>query len=453
MGRSYWLLLTGFLASSLGTWIYRLALPLLVYDLTGSPLGTGLVYVMEYVPYLLLGMVGGVLADRYDRRRLLVVGDTASAVVTLVLAAMVALGVGRLWPIYLVALLLAAVDPLYQPAFRALVPALVPAERLPQANARVHIGEHAVGMAGPMAGGALVVAFGYHVAVYVDAGSFLLSALLIALIGGRFTATAARDRRRPEEGEPGPVTAGAGEGRARWPTAAGAEEGRARWSMAADLREGLRFLWRGDRAVLTTAIMSSACNFGVWLLLADLVYYLSSYHGFTPGEIGVVYAFQGAGAVAGALLGGWLVRVWPPGRIMTWSLVAGGASMLLMTVARGPVPIGLAWTGQFAAAGTMIVATATVRQRLIPDHLLGRVLGTARMIAFASIPLAALAAGLFEARARDAYAIMVFAGLSWAVIAVAVARSPLRRLTVEDVRAGTAAGSAPPSESPPPDRR
>ncbi|NUW45341.1 MFS transporter [Nonomuraea rhodomycinica] len=434
MGRSYWLLLTGFLASSLGTWIYRLALPLLVYDLTGSPLGTGLVYVMEYVPYLLLGMVGGVLADRYDRRRLLVLGDTASAAVTLVLAAMVALGVGRLWPIYLVALLLASVDPLYQPAFRALVPSLVPAERLPQANARVHIGEHAVGMAGPMAGGALVVAFGYQVAVYVDAGSFLLSALLIALIGGRFTATAGRARGRP----------GAAEG--------GAGEGRKRWSMGADLREGLRFLVRGDRAVLTTAIMSSACNFGVWLLLADLVYYLSSYHGFTPGEIGVVYAFQGAGAVAGALLGGRLVRVWPPGRIMTWSLLAGGASMLLMTVARGPVPIGLAWTGQFSAAGAMIVATATVRQRLIPDHLLGRVLGTARMIAFASIPLAALAAGLFEAAARDAYAIMVFAGLSWAAIALAVARSPLRRLTVGDVRAGTAAGSAPPSESPPPDR-
>ncbi|NUW34868.1 MFS transporter [Nonomuraea sp. SMC257] len=431
MGRSYWLLLTGFLASSLGTWIYRLALPLLVYDLTGSPLGTGLVYVMEYVPYLLLGMVGGVLADRYDRRRLLVLGDTASAVVTLVLAAMVALGVGRLWPIYLVALLLASVDPLYQPAFRALVPSLVPAERLPQANARVHIGEHAVSMAGPMAGGALVVAFGYQVAVYVDAGSFLLSALMIALIGGRLTV----------------------KGGARKGATADAGERRKRWSMAADLREGLRFLLRGDRAVLTTAIMSSACNFGVWLLLADLVYYLSSYHGFTPGQIGVVYAFQGAGAVAGALLGGWLIRVWPPGRIMTWSLVAGGASMLLMTVARGPVPIGLAWTGQFSAAGTMIVATATVRQRLIPDHLLGRVLGTARMIAFASIPLAALASGLFEAAARDAYAIMMFAGLSWAVIAVAVARSPLRRLTVEDVRGGTAAGSAPPSESPPRDRR
>lgn len=220
--------------------------------------------------------------------------------------------------------------------------------------------------------------------------------------------------------------------------------------MAADVREGLRFL-RGDRAVLTTAVTSFACNFGVWLLLANLVYYLSSYHGFTPGEVGVVYAFQGAGAVVGALLGGRLIRSWPPGPIVTWSLAGGGAAMLLMAAARGPVLIGLAWTGQFAAAGAMVVATATVRQRLVPDHLLGRVLGTARMIAFASIPPAALAAGLFESAVRDAYAVMVFAGLSWLAIAAGVARSPLRRLTADDLRTGTAAGSAPPAESPRPD--
>ncbi|MFI6793412.1 MFS transporter [Nonomuraea sp. NPDC050383] len=424
MGRSYWLLLGGFLTSSLGTWIYRLALPLLVYDLTGSPLGTGVVYVVEYVPYLLLGMVGGVLADRFDRRRLLVLGDVVSGVVTLVLATMVTLGVRRLWPLYLVALLLAAVDPLYQPAFRAVLPSLVPPERLPQANARVHIGEHAVNTAGPVAGGALVAAFGYQAAVYVDAGSFLLSALLIGFIGGR---AAAKGHRASRQGK---------------------EQGR--WSMAADVREGLRFL-RGDRAVLTTAVTSFAGNFGVWLLLANLVYYLSSYHGFTPGEVGVVYAFQGAGAVVGALLGGRLIRLWPPGPIVTWSLVAGGAAMLLMAAARGPVLIGLAWTGQFAAAGAMVVATATVRQRLVPDHLLGRVLGTARMIAFASIPPAALAAGLFESAVRDAYAVMVFAGLSWLAIAAGVARSPLRRLTAGDLRTGTAAGSAPPAESPRPD--
>jgi predicted MFS family arabinose efflux permease len=200
--------------------------------------------------------------------------------------------------------------------------------------------------------------------------------------------------------------------------------------VVADIREGLRFLFRDDRAVLTTAVISLACNFGVWLLLANLVFYLSSYYGFTPGDIGVVYAFQGAGAVIGAVLGSRLIRRHPPLAVIFWAVVAGGVSMLLMIPARGPVLIGLAWLGQFAGAGASIVATATVRQWLVPDHLLGRVLGTARMIAFASIPLASIATGVFESQVRNAYALMAFAGVSWLLIAAAAARSPLRRVAL-----------------------
>nr|WP_055505119.1 MFS transporter [Nonomuraea pusilla] len=429
MGGRFWLLLAGFLTSSLGTWIYRLALPLLVYDLTGSALGTGLVYVVEYLPYLALSLVGGVLADRFDRRRLLVAGDAVSAVVTLALALLVTAGAGSVWPIYLVALLLAAVDPLYQPAFRAILPSLVPQDRLPQANARVHMGEHAVNMAGPMIGGALVVAFGHEVAVYVDAASFAVSALLIALIGTTPVRTGGRGAAR------------------RW-----------RGSVLADAGEGLRFLLGGDRVVLTTALGSLACNFGVWLLLGNLVYYLSAYHGFTPEEIGVVYAFQGAGAVLGAALGSRLVRRWRPMPLVCWATAAGGLSMLLMVVARGPVAIGLAWLGQFAAAGTSIVAVATVRQLLIPERLLGRVLGTSRMIAFSSIPLAALTAGALEGLTRTSYGLMAFAGVSWLAVAAALAVSPLRRVTLADLAgrppAGQdAAGSGPRAESPRPDPR
>ncbi|MEU6711799.1 MFS transporter [Nonomuraea sp. NPDC046802] len=418
MGARYWLLLSAFLCSCLGTWIYRLALPLLVYDLTGSALGTGLVYVMEYLPYLALGMFGGVLADRLDRRRLLVLGDLASGAITILLALLVTAQVRQVWLIYVVAFLLACVEPLYQPAFRSILPSLVAVERLPQANARVHMGEHAVNMIGPVVGGALVVGFGYEVAIYADAGTFLVSALLIWLI--------------------------------RTPPSAAAAHG---WSVLADMREGLRFLTGGDKVVLTTALSALACNFGVWLLLAGLVYYLSSYHGFTPGEIAVVYAFQGAGAVLGAVLGSRLIRRLPPGPVICWATAAGGLSMLALIPARGPVLIGLAWMGQFAAAGASIVATATVRQLLVPDRLLGRVLGTARMIAFLSIPLAALATGVFESVTRNAYALMAFAGVSWLVIAVAVAMSPLRRVRLEALGDANGDRSAPPEASPPPDPR
>ncbi|MEU7892573.1 MFS transporter [Nonomuraea sp. NPDC049152] len=397
MGTRYWLLLVGFLVSSLGTWIYRLALPLMVLDLTGSALGTGLVYALEYLPYLALAMFGGVLADRHSRRSILVAGDLAAAVLALVLAVTVTLGAPPLWLIYVMAFLLACVDPLYQPAFRAIMPSLVPVDRLAPANARLHIGEHAVNLAGPVLGGALIVAFGYQVAIYVDAGTFAVSAALIALIR---TAPAVARASRP---------------------------------VLADLREGLRFLFRQERTVLTLACFAFAGNFGVWLLLADMVFYLTSYHHFTPGQIGVVYAFQGAGAVAGGLLGSRLLSRTRPVTLISVSMLIEGVSILAMIPARGPLPIGLAWMGQFAAAGVGIVAITTVRQRLIPDHLLGRVLGTARMIAFLAIPLAALVAGVFESFVRNAYALMAFAGLASLAIAAAAARSSLRDVALEPV--------------------
>ncbi|MGW5684096.1 MFS transporter [Nonomuraea sp. NPDC003754] len=395
MGAGFWLLLSGFLVSSLGTWIYRLALPLLVLELTGSALGTGLVYVLEYLPYLALAMFGGVLADRHSRKVILVAGDLAAGALALALAVVVTLGAPPLWLIYAMAFLLACVDPLYQPAFRALVPSLVPVERLAPANARIHIGEHAVNLLGPMLGGALVVAFGHQVAIYVDAATFLLSAALIALI-----------RTAPA------VT-------------------RAYRSVLADLREGFGYLFGADRTVLTLAVFAFAGNFGVWLLLADMVFYLTAYHHFSPGQIGVVYAFQGAGAVLGALLGGRLLPRVRPVTLISAGMLLEGVSILALIPARGPLLIGLAWMGQFAAAGVGIVAVMTVRQRLIPDHLLGRVLGTARMIAFLAIPLAALTAGVFESAANNAYALMAFAGAVSLLIALAAARSPLRNVVLE----------------------
>ncbi|MFD1935933.1 MFS transporter [Nonomuraea mangrovi] len=395
MGTRFWLLLGGFLVSSLGTWIYRLALPLMVLELTGSALGTGLVYVLEYLPYLALAMVGGVLADRHSRKLILVTGDLAAGALALVLAVTVTLGAPPLWLIYVMAFLLACVDPLYQPAFRAIMPSLVPVDRLAPANARIHIGEHAVNMVGPVLGGALVVAFGHQVAIYVDAGTFVVSAALIGLIR---TVPAAARASRP---------------------------------VLADLREGLRFLFRQERTVLTLACYAFAGNFGVWLLLANMVFYLTSYHHFTPDQIGLVYAFQGAGAVVGGLLGSRLLPKVRPVTLISASMLMEGVSILAMIPARGPLLIGLAWMGQFAAAGVGIVAIMTVRQRLIPDHLLGRVLGTARMIAFLAIPMAALAAGAFESVVHNAYALMAFAGVAGLTIAVAAGRSSLRNVVLE----------------------
>ncbi|GIH70700.1 MFS transporter [Sphaerimonospora thailandensis] len=398
----YWLLLAAYLTSSVGNWMYRLTLPLLVLHLTDSALATGGLYALEYLPYLLLAMFGGVIADRFDRRRVLIAGDLAAGVIACALALFVMAGAQPIWLIFVLTFLLACVDPLYQPAFQSILPALVPPERLATANARAHMGDWTLSAVGPMIGATVVTALGYQAAIFLDAATFLVSALLILLIG-RMPAVKAAGR-------------------------AAAVVGR---SVFADIREGLRYLFRENRIVLSSALLSMAGNFAIWLALANLIFYLTEYHRFTPTEIGVVYGMQGVGAVLGAALVGRLLRRFPPGPLMIWAMAVGGLAVLCLIPARGPVAIGAAWLVQFAAAGVLGVSALTLRQRLIPERLLGRVLATARMLAFSSIPLASIVTGVLENALNDMYVVLAVSGMSWLLLSAAVSRSPLRRAVLD----------------------
>lgn len=118
MTRDYYLLLLGYFISSVGNWLYQLALPLLVYELTNSPLSMAVTYGLAYLPYVLFLPIGGVIADRVNRQRLLVVGDFISALVCGLLALAVWQGITSMLIIYPAVFILAGVTPLYHSAFQ-----------------------------------------------------------------------------------------------------------------------------------------------------------------------------------------------------------------------------------------------------------------------------------------------------------------------------------------------
>ncbi|WP_153532883.1 MFS transporter [Actinomadura macrotermitis] len=389
MGRRYRLLLAAYLISSLGNWIYKLALPLLVLARTGSPLQTGAVYTIEYLPFLLLSLPGGVLADRFQQQRLLVAGDTAAGGVALALGLVVA-EAGPLWAVYALAFVLACAEPVYHPSFQSLIPRVAPQERLAEANARLYGGDNLVNMGGPALAGALVAAAGHAATILVDAATFLVSALLIALIG-RMPAVPR------EHGRPG-----------------------------AELRAAVGHVLR-DGVLRTGALMFAAGNLLVWTVQANFVYYVAHYRHYGPALIGVMVALQGAGALAGASLAAPLMRRRAPGVLMVAGVAGMGASILLLIPARAVPAVGLAWTAVFACGALANVAWFTLRQRTAPPEMLGRVVAATRMAAFASVPLGTLAAGGLESWLHDMYLVMGLAGIGLLLVAAAAARTPLAR--------------------------
>jgi MFS family permease len=396
MGTRYYLLLTGYLVSSLGNWIYRLTLPLLVLHLTGSALNTAIVYVLEYVPFLFLSLPGGVWADRFDQRRLLIGGDLVAAAITVGLGLMVSTGVDRLWPIYLAGFALGCVEPVYHPAFQSLLPGLLPEDRIETGNAWLQSGDNIVSLAGPVAAGLAVSTLGYEAAVYLDAGTFVFSALAIALI------------RTPSRTEP-----------------AAPIEDAPRRAMFADLREGTEYVFRQNRVLFAGAVFFAGTNFAIWLVQANFVYYLSTYRHFSAGVIGVILSAQGVGAIVGAAVSPRLIRRFFPGRVILGYTSLAGLATFLLIVLRDPVTIALVWGLLFGLSAVNVVAWFTLRQRIVPRPLLGRVVATTRMLAFASIPLAGLTGGLLENGLHNVYVIIAVAGVLRLAMAAVGLRSPL----------------------------
>src|SRR5215213_10160604 len=178
--RNFALLWAGGLISMLGDWLLFIALPFYIYDLTGSALATGAMFIAETLPILLFGSIGGVFADRWDRKKTMIVADLLRAALLLLL--LVVRSPEWLWAIYLVVFVQSSVGQFFNPAKGALIPQLVEESQLMPANSLNSLGVELTRLIGAPLGGALMALLGLSSVVIVDCVSFAISALLIGLI-------------------------------------------------------------------------------------------------------------------------------------------------------------------------------------------------------------------------------------------------------------------------------
>ena len=177
--RDFFLLWLSGLVSVAGDWVLMIALPYYVYVTTGSTLATAGMTAAELAPAILLSSFTGVFADRWDRKRILVVANLLQA---LVVASLLLVGEGWLWVVYVVAALQSTTSAFSMPAESALLPTLVPREQLVQANAMNALNNRLGRLVGVPLGAALLGWFGLDAVVLVDAATFLVAAALVAPI-------------------------------------------------------------------------------------------------------------------------------------------------------------------------------------------------------------------------------------------------------------------------------
>lgn len=202
--RNFALLWFGGLISVIGDWMLLIGLPLYVYQITGSTLSTSITFIVQTMPRVLLGSIAGVFADRWDRKRMMVMNNLLQALVLLPLFAVQS--IEQLWIVYAVGFAAAVAGTFFGPAESSLLPQLVSKEYLMSANSLNALNNNLGRLIGPPLGGAVVAYLGLSGAAFLDAASFIVAGGMIALIN----APPGSARAAPETGAESAVSVGIG---------------------------------------------------------------------------------------------------------------------------------------------------------------------------------------------------------------------------------------------------
>ena len=349
--RNYRLYFIGQVVSLSGSWMQRVAQSWLVLHLTGSGLALGMVAALQFLPILLFGAMGGLLADRLDKRRLLLVTQSMMGLLALVLGLLTLTGAVRLWMVYLLALLLGGVTAIDNPARQSFVIEMVGRRQLTNAvslNSAVFTGARVVG---PAIAGLLITVVGTGWCFVLNAAS--VAAVLVAL--------AAMNSTLLHRSEAPPKTRG-------------------------QLLEGFRFVWsRPDLRTplaLLAVVGTLALNFTVILpLLAR-----NTFHG-DASTYGMLFAVLGVGSLAGALFTA--SRREPSIRLLIGAL--GFFGLFMLGAAAAPtLPLEIAaLIPMGVAALTFQTTTNSLIQLRAEPALRGRVMALYSVVFLGTAPIGA----------------------------------------------------------------
>lgn len=385
--------------SLVGSQVTLLALPLTAVLLLGAgPFEMGLLTGIGYAPFLLVGLFAGVWIDRRRRRPILIVANIGRALLLATIPLAALLGMLRIEQLYLVAFAAGILTVFFDVAYTAYLPSLVERGQLVDGNSKLEMSRSAAQIAGPGSAGALVQLVGGALAIALDAISYLVSAVCLWWI-------------RVEEPPP-------------------ALERRDS-SVWADLVEGLQTIV-GDPVLRVIAACTATLNLFSYVAQSVFVLYLVRELGIEPALTGLVMMALGPGALVGALLAAPLAARFGVG----WTICAGPAISIvpavMIAVAAGPpavvLPILILALFLQGALGTIYnVTQVSLRQRLVPDRLQGRMNGTMRFVVWGTIPIGALAGGVIGETLglRAALAIGV---LGCVLATLLVTLSPVRRV-------------------------
>ena len=339
--------------SALGTGLATIAAPLFVAEHTRSPLIVSATAGVAWVPWLLFALPGGVLVDRVDRRRLMVAIDWIRVGAMAVLATALLTGRAGIALLDAVLFVTNSGEVIFRSASQAMIPAVVPRERLERANGWLVGGTTLMQqmIAGPLGGFLFVVAA--CVPFFVNAATYAASAVLVGLVAGSYRATHAGATGDPKPGA---------------------------HPVLAELADGFRWL-AGQRVLRTMTVLIGLLNLTLVAATAVLVLLVKERLHLGPVGYGALFTCLAVGGLLGSACGDWLIRkVTATWTIRIGLLIEAGLHLALAT-SRSSYVVGFMLFAFGIHGALWTIVSNSLRQRLTPPEMLGRVASTSLFIA------------------------------------------------------------------------
>ncbi|HEY4441475.1 MAG TPA: MFS transporter [Candidatus Elarobacter sp.] len=377
--------------SYLGDGLRTLAIPLLVFKLTGSATALGWTWGLELLPYAVVSLIGGSLADRVDRRRLMIICDAVRFVVMAALTLAFATGHLTLIMVYVGVLVLAIAGSIFLGSQTPAIPYLVGKERAKGGVAVLQATEQSVGLVAPPIGGVLFALVGPLPALAANAFTYLASQASIASVK-----TFGPD-------EPGGLPS--------------------MREIADDIRTGWRWLMN-DAALRTLSYAYCVMNFIGSIGFVALIPYFKRAFGAGDHVVGIAFGCFAGGAVVGSLIAG--RTHWPVGPALLASFFLDGLGWLPLPFTHS-LPLAIAGvTASSICAGYRVTTVVSWRMRIIPEEMIGRVFGVARLWVLAGIFPGSILGGWF-ADTIGVRPTMLISAYGYALLAVLLTASPAVR--------------------------
>ncbi|MEK7848559.1 MAG: MFS transporter [Chloroflexota bacterium] len=341
--RDFRLLWLGFGGALIGFWMYQVAQSWLVLRLTNSPLWVGVAAAASNLPFLILGLLGGVVADRVDRRRLLLVARGLMALLTGGLGVLTLTGQVAVWHVLVVGFLTGVLWSFELPARQAMVPELVGREALFNAVSLMTVAVNGTRIVGPALGGLLVAAWGEGGAIAVYAVGNVAMVVMVAMMEYR------PPRTSPKAG-----------------------------ALVRDAVEGVGYMWR-EKDV--RALVGQAAGIGMWSAAYQtlLPVFVRDVYGGGAGELGLLLAAAGLGALAISVLLALRGDFPRKGLWVLLTAAAFGATQVLLALAPGQLGGAAALVGIGAAQTVHSALTTTLILLVVPSGYHGRLMSAMGM--------------------------------------------------------------------------